>query len=164
MLNINKIIGTALLIIILPFTSVAKDYETEVKIKGNLMTPPPCRIDDGKEIEVDFGNVSVKSIQGKDQKKAINYQIQCEENKNNWAMYLMLTGVKSSFDINGLNTGIDNLAIKFQLADQELELGKKYLINPTSPGVLWAVLIKNGNSELQTGDFVANATMLVEYQ
>ncbi|WP_336844849.1 FimD/PapC N-terminal domain-containing protein [Providencia rettgeri] len=46
----------------------------------------------------------------------------------------------------------------------ELELGKKYLINPSSPGVLWAVLVRNGNNELKTGDFIANGTMVVEYQ
>ena len=163
MQNMTNIVGTVLLML-LSFVSLAKDNETAIAIKGNLITPPPCRIDDGKEIEVDFGNVSVKSIQGNDQKRQVNYQIQCEENKNNWAMYLMLNGVKSTFDINGLSTGVDNLAVKFQLADKELDLGKKYLINPSSPGILWAVLVKNGNSELNTGDFVANATLLVEYQ
>lgn len=164
MLNIHRTLSMALLIIILPLAAVAKDYETAINMKGNLITPPPCHIDDGKEIEVEFGNVPIKSIQGNEQKRQINYQIQCEENKNNWAMYLMLTGVKSSFDINGLNTGIENLAVKFQLSDKELDLGKKYLINPSSPGVLWAVLVRNGNNELKTGDFIANATLLVEYQ
>nr|WP_242461578.1 hypothetical protein [Providencia rettgeri] len=76
----------------------------------------------------------------------------------------MLDGIKSDFDINGLNTGVNNLAVKFQLADTELELGKKYLINPSSPGVLWAVLVRNGDNELKTGDFIANGTMVVEYQ
>ncbi|ENU1228713.1 MULTISPECIES: fimbrial protein [Providencia] len=160
----NNIIGLVLLSAILSFTSAAKDYETKISIKGNLITPPPCHIDDGKDIEVDFGNVSIKSIQGNDQKRQVNYQIQCGENKNNWSMYLMLDGIKSDFDINGLNTGINNLAVKFQLSDTELELGKKYLINPSSPGVLWAVLVRNGNNELKTGDFIANGTMVVEYQ
>lgn len=163
MQKITNIVGATLLML-LSFISIAKDNETDITIKGNLITPPPCRIDDGKEIEVDFGNVSIKSIQGNDQKRQVNYQIQCEENKNNWAMYLTLNGIKSTFDINGLSTGVDNLAVKFQLADKELDLGKKYLINPSSPGILWAVLIKNGNSELNTGDFIANATLLVEYQ
>ncbi|MEQ4676386.1 fimbrial protein [Providencia vermicola] len=164
MLNVKTITSVVLLMLMLPFTSSAKDYETEISIKGNLITPPPCHIDDGKEIEVDFENVSVKSIQGNDQKKQVNYQIQCGENKNNWAMYLKLNGPKSAFDLNGLSTGVDNLAVKFQLAEQDLELGKKYLIDPNNPGILWAVLVRNGSNEISTGDFVANATMVVEYE
>ncbi|APC10164.1 MULTISPECIES: fimbrial protein [Providencia] len=164
MLNVKMIMSAVLLMVSLPFVSNAKDYETEISIKGNLITPPPCHIDDGKDIEVDFETISVKSIQGNDQKKQVNYQIQCGDNKNNWAMYLKLNGAKSAFDLNGISTGVDNLAVKFQLADQDLELGKKYLIDPSSPGVLWAVLIRNGNNEIKTGDFVANATMVVEYE
>ncbi|HEQ1860088.1 TPA: fimbrial protein [Providencia alcalifaciens] len=164
MRNIYKLIGVFLLFILFPFSSTARDNETDILIKGNLITPPPCHIDNGKDIEVEFGNVSIKSIQGNAQKRQVNYQIQCEENKNNWAMYLTLNGAKSAFDTNGLNTGITNLAVKFQLGDQTLDLGKKYLINPSNPGVLWAVLVRDGNKELKTGDFLANGTMLVEYQ
>lgn len=164
MKTVNSIIGLVLLSTIVPLTSFARDNETDISIKGHLITPPPCHIDDGKDIEVEFGNVSIKSIQGNKQKRQVNYQIQCGENKNNWSMYLMLDGTKSDFDINGLNTGINNLAVKFQLSDTELELGKKYRINPNSPGVLWAVLARNGDNPLKTGDFIANGTMVVEYQ
>lgn len=164
MQKVKQLVYAIVCILICSCSVIAKDNETDIQIKGNLVTPPPCKIDDGKAIEVDFGNVSVKSVQGKDQKRQVNYQIQCGENKNNWAMYLMLNGSKSHFDINGLNTGINNLAIKFQLGDQELDLGKKYLINPSSPGVLWAVLTRNGNNELATGDFIANGSLIVEYQ
>nr|WP_229597513.1 hypothetical protein [Providencia rettgeri] len=69
MKTVNNIIGLVFLSAILSFTSTAKDYETGINIKGNLITPPPCHIDDGKDIEVDFGNVSIKSIQGNDQKR-----------------------------------------------------------------------------------------------
>ncbi|EKT53131.1 fimbrial protein [Providencia sneebia] len=144
--------------------SAAKDNEADIVITGNLITPPPCKINDGKDIEVPFGNVPIKSIQGKEQKREVNYQFHCEENKNNWATYLTISGAKSSFDLNGLNSGINNLAVKFQLGDKELELDKKYLIDPKSPGTLWAVLVKNGNAELPTGDFAAYGTIVVEYQ
>ncbi|WBA56718.1 fimbrial protein [Providencia sp. 21OH12SH02B-Prov] len=164
MQKVKELVYAVLCLFIVSHHATAKNGEADIRIKGNLITPPPCKIDNGKEIEVDFGNVPVKSIQGKEQKRQVNYQIECGENKNNWAMYLTLNGVKSKFDINGLNTGIDNLAVKFQLADQELELGKKYLINPSSPGVLWAVLIRNGNNELATGNFIANGSLVVEYQ
>ncbi|TOL43636.1 hypothetical protein CGH97_25230, partial [Vibrio parahaemolyticus] len=62
MLNVKMIMSAVLLMVSLPFVSNAKDYETEISIKGNLITPPPCHIDDGKDIEVDFETISVKSI------------------------------------------------------------------------------------------------------
>lgn len=49
--------------------SLAKDNETQVLIKGNLLTPPPCKVNDGNMIEVNFGPVAIKTIKGYDQKK-----------------------------------------------------------------------------------------------
>lgn len=164
MMKIYKSISLVVLISLVSIFGYAKDGETNIKIRGNLLTPPPCKVNSGELIEVDFGQVSIKSVKGLEKKEKVNYQIQCSENKNNWRMYLTIDGAKSQFDKDGLQTNIGNLAVKFQLGDLLLELGKKYPINPDSPGILWAVLVKDGNSELKTGSFWANGTLQVEYQ
>ncbi len=164
MRNIYPLICVSFIGMVASLPSIAKDNGAPIHISGNLITPPPCVINDGKDIDVPFGNVAIKKIQGKDQKREINYQFHCEDNKNNWGTYLSVGGPPSSFDLNGLNTGINNLAVKFQLGDKELDLGKKYLVDPKSPGTLWAILVKNGNAELTPGDFAAYGTLVVEYQ
>lgn len=146
------------------FSAHAKDNETELKIMGNILIPPPCKINQGGTVEVNFDQIGVNSIKGHDQKREVNYQIECGENNNNWQMYLSVDGDKSSFDINGLKTDINDLAVKFQLDNNVLDLGKKYPINAKSPGKLWAVLVKNGAVTLTAGNFVANGNLLVEYQ
>ncbi len=146
------------------FSVHAKDNETDLKIIGNILIPPPCKINQGGTVEVNFDQIGVNSVKGYDQKREVNYQIECGENTNNWQMYLSLDGTKSSFDINGLKTDIDDLAVKFQLDNNILNLGEKYPINAKSPGKLWAVLVKNGAVTLTAGNFVANGNLLVEYQ
>lgn len=146
------------------FNAQVKANEAELKIMGNILVPPPCKIHQGSVIEVNFEKVGVNTIKGTEQKREVNYQIECGENKNNWQMYLSLSGTKSDFDFNALETNIDNLAVKFQLNDNFLDLDKKYPIDDKSPGTLWAVLVKNGNAKLATGNFLANGTLLVEYQ
>lgn len=144
--------------------SLAKDNETQVLIRGNLLTPPPCKVNDGNMIEVNFGPVAIKTIQGYDQKREINYQITCDENLNNWNMYLWIDGSKSSFDPNGLKTNIDDLTVKFMMGNSVIDLNKKYSINLNSPEKIWAVLVKKENSELKPGNFTSGGTLFVEYQ
>lgn len=145
-------------------SSLAKDNETQVLIKGNLLTPPPCKVNDGNMIEVNFGPVAIKTIKGYDQKREINYQINCEENLNNWNMYLSIDGKKSSFDPNGLRTNINELAVKFMMGDSIIDLNKKYSVNLNNPEKIWAVLVKKENSELTPGNFTSGGTLFVEYQ
>lgn len=153
-----------LFLLSIAFPSSAKDNETKVLIKGNLLTPPPCKVNDGNMIEVNFGTVPTKTIQGYDQKREINYQISCEENLNNWSMYLWIDGNKSSFDNNGLRTNINNLAIKFMMGSEIINLNKKYAVNLANPEKIWAVLVKQTNTDLAPGDFVSGGTLYVEYQ
>lgn len=145
-------------------TVSARDNEVDLKITGNILLPPPCKINQGSNVDVNFGDVLTKSIKGLEQKREINYQIECGYNNNNWDMYLSVNGIKSDFDKNGLKTNIDNLAVKFSLDHEMLELGKKYRINENTLGTLWAILIKKKNSELPSGYFFATGTLLVEYK
>lgn len=146
------------------FNAFARDNETDLNIIGNILIPPPCKINQGGNVDVKFGQVAIKSIKGTEQKKEVNYQIECGKNQNNWKMYLSVNGTKSNFDTNGLKTNINDLAVKFQLGNNIIDLGTKYAIDEKSPGKLWAILVKKENSTLPTGDFVANGTLLVEYQ
>lgn len=153
-----------ILLFLFSFQSVAKDNETQVLIKGYLLTPPPCKVNDGNMIEVNFGPVAIKTIKGYDQKREINYQITCKENLNNWNMYLSIDGTKSSFDLNGLKTNINELTIKFMMGDSIIDLNKKYPVNLNNPEKIWAVLVKKENSTLTPGNFTAGGTLFVEYQ
>lgn len=153
-----------LFVCLFSFQSVAEDNKAKVIIKGNLLTPPPCKVNDGNLIEVNFGPIATKTINGYEQKREINYQITCEQNLNNWNMFLSIDGAKSSFDNNGIKTNINDLAVKFMLGNTIMELNKKYAVNLNNPETIWAVLVKKQNSELAPGNFVSGGTLFVEYQ
>lgn len=153
-----------LFVCLFSFQGVAEDNKTKVIIKGNLLTPPPCKVNDGNLIEVNFGPVAIKTINGYEQKRELNYQITCEQNLNNWNMFLSIDGAKSSFDNNGLKTNINDLAVKFMLGNSIMDLNKKYAVDLNNPETIWAVLVKKQNSELAPGNFVSGGTLFVEYQ
>ncbi|RUL13053.1 fimbrial protein [Proteus mirabilis] len=139
-------------------------FGTKIYMHGNLLTAPPCKVNNGNVIDVGFGPISTKSIKGYDQKRELNYKITCESNSNNLKTYLWINGDKSNFDINGLKTNIDDLAIKFMMGGDIIELNKKYTVDINHPEQIWAVLVKKENSVLKTGDFSSSGTLFVEYQ
>ena len=54
---------------------------------GTLREPPPCTINSGASIAVDFDEMSVNSIDGINHRKGLSYTITCSASTLPWSMY-----------------------------------------------------------------------------
>lgn len=70
---------------------------TYVTIRGNVIAPPPCVINNGNTILVDFGEVMSTRIDGQRYKQPVNYTAECTKMPTN-AMTLAITGNTAGFD------------------------------------------------------------------
>ncbi|ENG4185376.1 fimbrial protein [Providencia rettgeri] len=136
-----------------------------MKLNGVLLESPSCIIESGKVIDIPFGeNLGVHKVNGVNYSQKINYTLKCEKNTNNWDLKLSILGPKSDFDSSGLQTNINDLAIRIMQNNIPLEINKKIKIDALAPPKLSAVPIKRPGSTLSEGDFFVYATLLAEYE
>lgn len=136
-----------------------------VNIKGVIMKPPPCTINNNQTIDVDFGNaVDISKVDGKNYLKTIPYTLQCS-GETSKGMKLSIEGTAAGFDDGAaLEAGHGGLGIELQHDGAKLALNKA--VNFTWPDLpaLQAVPVKKPGSTLDTGSFSVGATMVVEWQ
>ncbi|OWO85709.1 fimbrial protein [Photorhabdus luminescens] len=137
--------------------------KTPVNIYGVVIAPPPCVINNGNTIDVDFGDVMINRIDGVNYMQPVKYTVKCEKMPAN-AMKMMISGNTASFDRTVLQTNHSGLGIAV------IHNGRKLPVNdwmkfsyPNFPE-LHAVPVKDMATALKGGDFGAGATMMVEYQ
>ncbi|MDY7605654.1 fimbrial protein [Serratia marcescens] len=136
-----------------------------MKFFGTLVEPPACTINNGGNVDVDFGNrVGVKKVDGENYLQPMNYQITCDPNANTWRMTLEIAGKAAIYDKAGVVTNITDLAIQIRQNGVPFELNKPIAINPTNPPQLEAVPVKRPGATLKEGAFEATATLKAVYQ
>ncbi|HBH7557856.1 fimbrial protein [Serratia rubidaea] len=138
-----------------------------MKFLGTLVEPPACTINNGGNIDVDFGNrVGVKKVDGVNYLQPMNYQITCDPNANAnaWRMTLEIAGKAATYDKAGVVTNVTDLAIQIRQNGVPFELNKPIAINLTNPPQLEAVPVKRAGSTLKEGAFEATATLKAVYQ
>lgn len=139
----------------------------EMNFKGKLIEPPNCTINDGKNIEVDFGNeIMTSRVDGKLYTKAIQHGIKCTKPELA-AMKLQIKGIGASFDGTSLKTSNDNLAIQLTANGEKLGVNQWLDFNYTNDAsipALAAVPVKKPSAALAGGDFTATATLMVDYK
>ncbi|MCC4106646.1 fimbrial protein [Serratia ureilytica] len=138
-----------------------------VTVKATLMAPPPCEINGGRPIEVEFNEVMTTRVDGKNYQMPINYTIQCNRAPSN-LMKLQIQGQGASFDSTVLKTReVPDLGIELRQKNGKLAVGgwlNFTMQNSQDPPELWAVPVKKNGATLKGGDFNATATMKVAYQ
>ncbi|CAI0697350.1 fimbrial protein [Serratia quinivorans] len=136
-----------------------------MKLYGTLVEPPPCTINDGGMVDVDFGNrVGVKKVDGVNYLQPINYQITCDPNANSWNMTLEIVGASTNYDKAAVVTDATDLGIQILQNGQPFELNKPIAIRLASKPKLEAVPVKRPGAQLKEGPFEATATLLAVYQ
>lgn len=134
--------------------------------RGTLIEAPPCTINDGNQVDVDFGErVGVNKVDGVNYRQMLNYQITCEEGgSGTWALTLNLSGTATGFDGQALQTNKENLGIRIYQNDQPFTPESSLAIDLANPPRLEAVPVKNAGSTLAEGAFEAWATLQAVYQ
>ena len=134
-----------------------------VNIRGIVLAPPPCVINDGNMIDINFGEVMSTRIDGTAYKMPINYNIKCEKMPSK-AMKMSVQGNRAKFDNNSLSTNIEGLGIAIMRNDSKLPVGQT--VNFTYPNApqFSVVPVRDMTQTLTGGYFEAIATLLIEYQ
>ncbi|MBH1922372.1 fimbrial protein [Serratia marcescens] len=134
--------------------------------RGMLLTPPPCRINDGNQVEVDFGaRVGINKVDGESYRQVVNYQIDCSEaGGKNWGLTLSLKGTASGFDKQALATDKSDLGIRIYGGDEPFTPGSTLKITLGNAPRLEAVPVKKAGATLSEGAFEAWATLQADYQ
>ncbi|CAI1945644.1 putative minor fimbrial subunit StfF [Serratia quinivorans] len=136
-----------------------------MKIRGTLIEPPPCTINDGNRVNVDFGErVGINKVNGVNYRQLMNYQITCDSTANgDWALRLSLSAMPAAFDKEALLSSKTDLGIRVYQNDVPFTPGSTLVISSKAPPRLEAVPVKREGATLTEGTFEAWATLRAEY-
>ena len=131
---------------------------------GTLNEPPPCTIDAGNTIEVDFGDVGVQRVDGEKYRKGVGYTISCGTDTLPWVLKFSVNGTSTTFDGAAVQTSVPELGIRIFQDNLPFALNKPLNITLSSPPTLDVVPVKRPGAILTPARFSAVATLLAEYQ
>lgn len=135
----------------------------ELTVKVTVVAPPPCIINDNKNIAVEFGDVVTSQVDGRNYLREVNYTMSCSVNASN-ALKLQVTGIGATFDDTVLWTTRNGLGVKLLQGSTKLPINTWLNFTYPTPPVLSAVLVKQPGATLTGGEFGAGAIMKVDYQ
>ncbi|QXN62767.1 fimbrial protein [Serratia fonticola] len=139
--------------------------EENMKLFGTLIEPPACTINDGGNVDVDFGTrVGVTKVDGVNYLQPMNYQITCDQSANSLDMTLEIIGDAPDYDSAAVVSNVTDLGIQIQQNGVPFELNKPIPIRLGSPPSLQAVPVKRPGATLVEGPFEATATLRAVYQ
>ena len=137
--------------------------EDNMSFSGTLIEPPPCLVNNDRDIDVPFDRIGVNSVDGVKHRRQVDYVLDCTAGPA-WSMVLTLLGPVAAFEPATLQTNIANLGIKIYQNGEPFELGTPIAVDPLNPPLLEAVPVKKPGTELTDGTFEVTATLLADYQ
>jgi len=143
--------------------AVAGTAQSTIQISMTVLNPPPCTINDGRTIEVDFGEIVTSDLQNNAISRPINLNLSCSMSKNQ--MRLQIQGTPDKDYPGYLLASYSPIAIKFTSNGQVLPINSWLNFSwPDAPELRVATFHKP-NWLIKAGDsFSASATLRVEYQ
>ena len=152
--------------------------DVPIKITGTIQIPP-CQVNDGKTIVVDFGDVSAADVANDRNRRKVTVPVKCSYAQG--TAYVKVTGSQLGSNTNVLKTDVDNFGIALYQGDGttvKLVLGdgkhngKDSIGYPIQTGLsgkengtftFTAIPFKEGNKDLTAGAFTASANMSISY-
>lgn len=146
------------------FIGFCSGASANLTFSGTLNEPPPCTIDAGNKIEVDFGDVGVKRVDGVKYRRGVGYTITCGPSTLPWLLKLSVNGTATTFDGSAVQTSVPNLGIRIFQNNLPFLLNTPLDITLSSPPILEVVPVKQPGATLAPARFTAVATLLAEYE
>ena len=139
---------------------------TDITYSGTLLDAPPCTLNGGEPVEIDFGEVGVNKVDGQNYAQTFTVIYECEGTTTD--MVLRYLGTVTSFDAAAVQSNIPEFGIRLQ--HQKDGAITPFVVGSTLPipsyqgsSQFIAVPVKNAGAELQEGAFTAAATLQLEY-
>ncbi|AOE97959.1 fimbrial protein [Serratia marcescens] len=152
-------------ILLLMALSGAAGAADNMSFSGTLIEPPPCTINDGGEVEVDFGNrVGVTKVDGVNYLQPVNYRVSCTPGASAWSMTLEVVGTPADYDEAAIASNVEDLAVRLLQNGKRLILNQPIAVRLDALPTLEAVPVKRPGATLREGAFEATATLLAVYQ
>ncbi|MCU6345185.1 fimbrial protein [Escherichia coli] len=155
--------------------SQALAIDINVNVKGAIQIPP-CQINGGRVIEVDFGDISVVSLSDARNHRKVTVPVICNYVQGD--AYVKLTGTQLGDNQNVLATNLKDFGIALYQGEgvtTKLNLGEgksngqNTIGFPLTQGLIGdtftftAVPFQNGTNALTAGAFYASANMSISY-
>lgn len=159
---------TGMFILLAGASAAFASEENNLALIGTLVTPPPCTLNGGDTVYVEFGDkVSIRKVASGAYRQPVPLDIVCEESNQAWQMTLSYSGTPALFD--GDNATVvspqqADLGIKLYVNNQPFRLNTKINLNGNALPELDAVLVQRADSTLSEGGFSAKATLQVAYE
>lgn len=134
-----------------------------VNFHGTLRRKP-CHISNDQIINISFGKIGVRKVDGNNYKQPISYTLECGDPDQTAQLTMTLQGTSTSYNASAIRTSADGLGILILKDGAPMKFGEKTPIKQSTLPVLEAVPVKQPDTTLAAGDFVATATLLAEYQ
>lgn len=139
-----------------------------LEFKGTLVEPPPCSLNGGNTVYVNFGEkLSIRKVENGVYRQHLDLDMACEESSQAWQMTLFFTGEPATFDADNatvVSAQQANLGVKLFASNQPLKMNTPVRLNGNELPQLEAVLVQKADSELHEGEFSAKATLRVAYE
>lgn len=152
--------------------------DVSIKITGTIQIPP-CEVNEGREIVVDFKDVSVTDVANDRNRRKVDVPFRCSYSQGK--AYVKVAGTQLGSNTNVLKTDVDNFGIalyqgegtatKLVLGDGKHN-GQDSIGYPIQSGLsgkesgtftFTAIPFKEGNKDLTAGAFQASANMSISY-
>lgn len=136
--------------------------DSDVKFHGTLVVVT-CQVNQDKLVNVSFGDVGVKKIDGVNYTMPIPFAVTCSNlyGQENSGLTLSVSGTAVDFNENAIATGVTGLGIQIMKNGVPLKLNTETEISYDPQPTLTAVPVKADGVELSAGDFHATTTLVV---
>ncbi|CAI1707296.1 fimbrial protein [Serratia entomophila] len=138
-----------------------------MSFRGTLLEHPPCEINGGQPIAIDFGDVGVNKVDGENYAQTFQIIYDCKGTSTD--KILRYVGNATAFDPAAVQSNIPDFGI--QLRHTSLQgVTSPFAVGSTLPipayvgsSTFIATPVKKASTELQDGAFTAGATLQLEY-
>ncbi|GDX05306.1 pilus assembly protein [Buttiauxella sp. A111] len=149
-----------LLVCATPYSTFAV---TSLVIEGAIIEAVPCDINDGKAIDINFGDaVAISKIDGSHYAMPLTLNFTCSSEPTR-TMTVKIQATVSGFDNSAVQTDIGDLAIRLTKNGNGIALNTPLAVNYPSPLTLMSTPVKRAGAKLLPGDFNAFSTAVVDY-
>jgi len=138
-----------------------------MSFRGTLLEYPPCEINGGQPVEIDFGEVGINKIDGENYARTFTLTYDCQGASTD--KILRYLGSATAFDPAAVQSNIANFGIRLAHRTSEggvtpLTVGSTLLIAAETGSSTFVVTpVKKTAVELQEGAFTAGATLQLNY-
>lgn len=138
--------------------------DATVTFHGTLIEAPPCIVNGGNQIVVDFGNeVMTTRIDGTAYKERIAFTLDCSEAIDT-KQKVRITGTTAGFDTQALAGNQSGFGIALYQGAVRYTPGEWLAFTDPAVPELYAVPVKQDGVTLSGGEFSVLASLVVDYQ